>query len=87
MKILAAVFIGFLLFPLHVNAQEKSYQFDGNGISRDVLENYLERAVTMVYLLIPEKPEGNKTYPYHDDDMRMVKNIGAKFIGRAIYRW
>ena len=27
------------------------------------------------------------SFPYRDDDVRMIHNIGAKFIGRAIYRW
>jgi hypothetical protein len=79
--------MGLFLFPVLVNGQNKSYHFDGNGISREVLENYLEKAVTMVYLLVPNNPEGNRSYPFHADDIRMLKNIGAKFIGRAIYRW
>ncbi len=87
MRTLFIIFTGFFLFPFLVNGQKKSYQFDGSGISGEVLENYLERAVTMVYLLVPENPEGGRTYPYHADDIRMLKNIGAKFIGRAIYRW
>ena len=87
MKIIVAVFIGWLLIPALVTGQKKSYQFDSSGISREVLENYLNRAITMVYLLIPENPEGNRPYPWHADDIRMVKNIGAKYIGRAIYRW
>ena len=87
MRTLFIIFTGFLLFPALVNGQKKSYQFDGSGISGEVLENYLERAVTMVYLLVPENPEGSRTYPFHADDIRMLKNIGAKFIGRAIYRW
>ena len=41
----------------------------------------------MVYLLIPDRPEGGREYTFHADDVRMVKDIGAKFIGRAIYRW
>lgn len=86
-KILIVVFICWLFIPTLVTGQKKSYQFDGNGISREVLENYLDRAITMVYLLIPENPEGNRAYPWHADDIRMVKNIGAKYIGRAIYRW
>ena len=72
---------------LPVKAQNPDYHFDGQGISREVLENYLDRSITMVYLLMPDKPEGRRVYNYHADDMRMVKNLGAKFIGRAIYRW
>ena len=68
-------------------AQEaKDYRFDGT-ISREVLENYLDRSVTMAYFLVTGRPEGNRTYPYREDDIRLIRNIGAKFIGRAIYRW
>ena len=67
--------------------QGKEYSFDERGISRQVLENYLDRSITMVYLLMPDKPEGRRVYSYHANDMRMVKDIGAKFIGRSIYRW
>lgn len=67
--------------------QAQSYHINSNGISKKVLSNYLSRAVTMVYFLTPDKPEGNLGYPYHADDIRMIKNIGAKFIGRSIYRW
>lgn len=80
--------ITLLLLPiLAIQAQKPSYQFSQKGILRKALENYLERSITMVYLLMPEKPEGNRVYSYHADDIRMVKNIGAKFIGRSIYRW
>lgn len=58
--------------------QGKEYSFDERGISRQVLENYLDRSITMVYLLMPDKPEGRRVYSYHADDMRMVKDIGAK---------
>src|SRR3546814_14616500 len=26
-------------------------------------------------------------YPHRDDDTRMLKDVGAKFVGRAIYSW
>jgi len=64
-----------------------AYSFDKNGISREVLENYLEKSITMVYFLCPDIPEAKRIYPYAEDDVRMIKNIGAKFLGRAIYRW
>lgn len=79
--------VGMLLTPLAVNADDSRYYFDGNGISREVLENYLDRSATMVYLLIPDKPEGRRELPYHADDVRMAKDMGAKFLGRALYRW
>ena len=61
------------------------YFFDGT-ISRQTLEKYLDRSVTMGYFLVPGKPEGYE-FPYKDDDIRLIRNIGAKFIGRSIYRW
>ena len=61
------------------------YYFDG-GISRQTLENYLDRSVTMGYFLVPGNPERYE-FPYREDDVRLIRNIGAKFIGRAIYRW
>ena len=68
------------------NLDKKSpFYFDG-AISRQTLENYLDHAITMGYFLVPGEPEGYK-FPYRDDDVRMIHNLGAKFIGRAIYRW
>ncbi len=61
------------------------FTFDGD-ISRQTLERYLDRAITMGYFLVPGQPEGYR-FPYRDDDVRMIHNLGAKFIGRAIYRW
>jgi hypothetical protein len=65
--------------------KESKFYFDGS-ISREVLENYLDRAVTAGYFLVPGAPERYE-FPYREDDIRMLQNIGAKFIGRAIYRW
>ena len=55
-----------------------NYHFD-RTISREVLENYLERAITMEGLL---NGRGDL-----DDNIRMLKSIGAKFIGRALCLW
>jgi hypothetical protein len=66
-------------------SKDSKYHFDGS-ISRETLENYLDRAVTAGYFLVPGNPE-NYLFPYREDDVRMLQNIGAKFIGRAIYRW
>lgn len=59
-------------------AAPKDYHFDGT-ISREVLENYLARSITMMDLLTGA---GNP-----DDNIRMLKGIGAKFAGRTIYQW
>ncbi len=69
------------------SAQAKSYHFDASGISREVLENYLSRSVTMTEFLSVDPYENDGPYLYKEDDVRLIKNIGAKFIGRAIYRW
>ncbi|MCW3051418.1 MAG: hypothetical protein JWN14_588 [Chthonomonadales bacterium] len=53
-------------------------------ISRQVLNNYLSRAVTH-YGLCSTSPE--PATAYFDDDMRMLTGLGAKFIGRAAYAW
>jgi len=65
--------------------KNSKYYFDGS-ISRQVLENYLDRSVTAGYFLTPGIPE-NYLFPFREDDIRMIQNIGAKFIGRSIYRW
>lgn len=54
------------------------YDFD-HKISREVLENYLSRAITMEGLL---NGRGDLT-----DNIRMLEHIGAKFIGRSLCLW
>jgi len=61
-----------------VLAVERDYRFDGK-ISREILENYLSRAITMMAAL---HDEANA-----DENIRMLKNTGAKFVGRAVFRW
>ncbi len=57
---------------------DDAYKFDGK-ISKRVLENYLSRAITIQNLLTGQ---GNL-----QDNIRMIKHIGAKFIGRALCLW
>jgi len=59
-------------------AHARDYQFDGK-ISRPVLENYLSRSITMLDLLTGHGDV--------DDNIRMLKSTGAKFVGRTIYLW
>src|SRR5262249_16973253 len=56
----------------------RDYRFDGT-MSRAVLENYLSRAISMEGLL---NGRGDL-----DDNIRMLKDTGAKFIGRALCLW
>ena len=58
------------------SVENKDYQFDGT-ISREVLENYLARSSTF----------GSLLHLTLEDDLRMIKNTGVKFAGRAIWMW
>lgn len=60
------------------NPPTADYTFD-HKITRPVLENYLERSMTFQSLLVGK---GN-----FEDNLRMIKNTGAKFIGRAVCQW
>lgn len=57
---------------------QNPWHFDGPP-SRAVLERYLSRAVTFAELL---HGRGN-----FEDHLRFLTHTGAKFVGRAIYRW
>jgi hypothetical protein len=74
--------IGFLLFTFlsaeAANDYHRDYHFDGT-MSREVLDNYLSRSITMEGLL---NGRGDL-----DDNIRMLKSTGAKFIGRSICLW
>src|SRR6201986_4015513 len=54
------------------------FDFD-RTISRPVLENYLSRSIVMEGLL---NGRGDL-----NDNIRMLKSIGAKYIGRALCLW
>ena len=64
-------------------SDERNYNFDGT-ISREVLENYLSRAVTHVGLCSTSADPTTETF---EDDLRMLLNIGAKFVGRTAFVW
>ena len=70
--------LGLMVGAASAATSGRDYHFDGS-ISRQVLENYLSRSITMTDLY---RSPGNL-----DDDIRMLKNIGAKFAGRTIYLW
>ena len=59
-------------------APARDYRFDGT-ISREVLDNYLSRAMSMEGLL-----SGRGDF---DDNLRMLQSTGAKFIGRSLCLW
>ena len=64
--------------PNPVPSVSRNYHFDG-PIPREVLENYLSRAITMEGML---NGRGDL-----DDNVRMLKTTGAKFIGRSLCLW
>ena len=59
-------------------APERDYRFD-KTISREVLENYLSRATTMMDLCTGRGDV--------NDNIRMLKSIGCKYAGRTLYLW
>ncbi len=73
-----SLFVTVFVSALNLISAERNYKFDG-PIPRDVLENYLSRAITMQELCVGV---GNV-----DDNIRMITNIGAKFIGRSMFMW
>ena len=78
----------FLLFPMVALSDDRAfYAFDSSGISRNVLENYLRRSATITEFLTVDPFGIDGPYPNKEDDIRLIKNTGIKFVGRAIYRW
>lgn len=64
-----------------------NYVFADGQISHEVLNNYLSRAITQAELLCTEAYHNDRNCYGREDDERMLLNVGAKFIGRAIYSW
>ena len=62
------------------------YAFSGGKISEKVLRNYLSRAITEAEFLA-NPVHTTDGYWGTEDDERMLLNVGAKFVGRAIYSW
>ena len=68
------------------SGRQPSYSFD-RMISEEVLNNYLDRSVTMAGLL-SEDPFGmDKRYLHKEADLEFIRRSGVKFIGRAIGCW
>src|SRR6056297_1082422 len=60
---------------------KRSYEFRDGVMPRNVLESYLSRAITQGEFCLPTSEE------VFDENLRMIQNIGAKFIGRAAFEW
>src|SRR5271170_5320013 len=80
------VFVAALSWPCVRPVVAQDFHFD-NGISRPVLDNYLSRAITMAGMLQDDLSKQNKRGVDPRDNVRMILNIHAKFIGRSILEW
>jgi len=85
-RIAAALIVVCLLGVSRASAAQ-DFRFDGS-LSREVLENYLERSITFTELLHDDlnQPRNRRGVDPHDN-LRMILNVGAKFIGRAVMVW
>jgi len=73
--------------PATVNVPDRDYRFDGK-ISREVLENYLSRSVSFTELLHDDLSQArNRRGVDPRDNIRFIRNTGAKFVGRALMCW
>jgi hypothetical protein len=74
-----------LLLSLPASAQD--FHFDGS-ISKTVLENYLSRSISFTELLHDDltKPRNDRGVDPRDN-MRLILDTKAKFIGRALMVW
>jgi hypothetical protein len=79
------ILIAVCLWLAPVPAQD--FHFDGS-ISRHVLDNYLSRAISFTELLHDDlnQPRDRRGVDPRDN-MRMILNIKAKFVGRALMLW
>ncbi len=66
---------------------ERNYNFSNGVMPRNVLESYLSRAISLTEFVNSDGFYSDGPYLDKEDDKRMLKNIGAKFISRALYSW
>ena len=79
----APVIGGMVLLTACATGQERQYDFDGR-ISLEVLENYLSRSIEFLGVCC----EGSSgAAPHLADNLRLIRETGAMFIGRAAYAW
>src|ERR1700691_4972105 len=68
-------------------AVAQNYHFDGS-ISREVLENYLDRSISFTELLHDDLGTNRNRYGVDpNDNLRFILNTKAKFVGRALMCW
>lgn len=86
MKIITIMLLLLATVGCSDQTSKKNYRFNRN-ISEEVLRNYLNRSITMAEICTSPKFKGDGKDSTLADDIRLIKNTGAKFIGRAIFRW
>ncbi|MCQ2142540.1 MAG: hypothetical protein MJY56_00570 [Bacteroidales bacterium] len=64
----------------------RNYKIENGIITEEVLNNYLDKAITESEYLNSASYNSDGYYG-KEDDTRMLLNVGAKFIGRAMYTW
>src|SRR5690606_12570795 len=84
--IIGAILFGFSLEQSRAQTGP-DYHCAKGRIPRKVLENYLSRAITLAEFCTGDDFLTDGAYPYREDDVRMLQNTGARFIGRAVYSW
>lgn len=60
---------------------DSPFAFSDGAMTADVLRAYCSRAVTLAGFCM----EGIEEDPIFEEDLRMLLNVGAKFVGRAAY--
>ena len=83
LAICLSISIWGVITACHEQTSQK-YTFDRSGISREVLENYLSRAVTLTEFLIENPFYNDAPLSDKEDDIRMLKALKAKFIGSTV---
>jgi hypothetical protein len=69
------------------SALAQDYHFDGS-ISKEVLENYLDRSVSFTELLHDDLSVARNSHGVDPkDNLRFILNTKAKFVGRALMCW
>ena len=69
------------------NVDPRDFSFHG-ALSKEVLSNYLSRVVSHQCLFITGScTSGDTVNPDFQDDLRMLINIGAKFVSRSAHFW
>jgi len=74
-------YINFLIFfsIITVSGMARNYNFNGT-ISREVLDNYLSRAITL-------SDHAFRSSTDRTIDRQLLENTGAKFVGRVTFIW